>query len=293
MAATSDMELEHVKDKGGATLTLQVINGRYYPTFPADVIKNIGTLKIREDDVILAGYLKAGTHWVWEILRMLLAGTTDVPLQEKDMGMMEFMEQGILDELPSPRVLNTHILFELLPAEVLTKKPKIVYLTRNPKDTAVSMYHHNKKLWSYYQYDGQFGDYLHLFLDGKVDYGSWFEHISSWSAAVKEHPELRIKGVNYEELSQNPQQTILEMAQFLNLTPSEDLIRQICQACHIDTMREKKAQFDLDSEGQAIMYRKGLVGDWKNYFNNELNTLFDDVYHKKMSAIDTSFKWHF
>ncbi|KAH9525688.1 Sulfotransferase 1C4 [Bulinus truncatus] len=293
MAATEDMDLEYVKDKGGATLTLQVINGRYYPTFPAHVIKTLSSLKIRSDDVILAGYLKAGTHWVWEILRMLLAGRTDVQLAEKDMCMIEQAEQSSLNAVPSPRVLNTHVLFHLLPSEAMHRRPKIVYLTRNPKDTAVSMYHHNRRLWEYYQYDGKFEDYLQLFVEGKVDYGSWFEHIASWSQALKEHPGLDIHEVNYEQLSQNPHTTIQDLALFLNLSPSQDLISQICEECALSKMKEKKAHFDLDSDGNAIMYRKGIVGDWKNHFTEELNTWFDGVYREKMATIHTDFHWRF
>lgn len=98
---------------------------------------------------------------------MLSAGTTQVADAEKDEGMIEQTYQSVLDALPSPRVLNTHVHHEKLPAEVFTKSPKMFYLTRNPKDIAVSLYHHHKKLWDYYSYDGTFENYLHLFVEGK------------------------------------------------------------------------------------------------------------------------------
>lgn len=43
---------------------------------------------------------------------------------------------------------------------------QIVYITRNPKDTAVSFYHFMKEL-SYFQYDADFETFLDLFLAGK------------------------------------------------------------------------------------------------------------------------------
>lgn len=54
------MQIEYVEDKGGAKLKLQVIDGQYYPTFPTEIIKDMNSIRIRPDDVILAGYLKAG-----------------------------------------------------------------------------------------------------------------------------------------------------------------------------------------------------------------------------------------
>ncbi|KAH9525685.1 hypothetical protein Btru_002044 [Bulinus truncatus] len=317
MAATEDMDLEYVKDKGGGTLTLQVIDGRYYPTFPAHVIKSLSSLKIRSDDVILAGYLKAGTHWVWEILRMLLAGRTDVQLAEKDMCMIEQAEQSSLNAVPSPRVLNTHVLFHLLPSEVMHRRPKIVYLTRNPKDTAVSMYHHNRRLWEYYQYDGKFEDYLQLFVEGKADLrllmltfcdngrsqfyflfvisGLWFLvrthrqlEPGSERTSGAGHPRGELRAAVTESPYNNTGPSIV-----FKPVPSQDLISQICEECALSKMKEKKAHFDLDSDGNAIMYRKGIVGDWKNHFTEELNTWFDGVYREKMASIHTNFHWRF
>lgn len=107
---------------------------------------------------------------------MLSAGTTQVADAEKDEGMIEQTYQSVLDALPSPRVLNTHVHHEKLPAEVFTKSPKMFYLTRNPKDIAVSLYHHHKKLWDYYSYDGTFENYLHLFVEGK-GISTFFLHV--------------------------------------------------------------------------------------------------------------------
>ncbi|CAL1537695.1 unnamed protein product [Lymnaea stagnalis] len=290
---TEGMQLEYIEDRGGATLMLQVVDGRYYPIFPTDVIKNIASLKLRNDDIILAGYLKAGTHWVWEILRMLCAGTTDIPLAEKDQCMVEQQAQADIDVLPSPRILNTHSLFEQLPAEIFVKKPKIVYLTRNPKDTAVSMYHHHVQLVDYYAYRGKFEDHVRLFVDGKVDFGSWFHHIDNWSRAVRDYPDIPIMEVNYEDLSQNPKKIIQDLANYLDLSPSAELVSKIVSECSIERMRAKKAEFDLDKQGNSIMYRKGKVGSWQSYFSEELNIWFDHVYQTKMADIKTLFHWSF
>jgi hypothetical protein len=51
-----------------------------------------------------------------------------------------------IEKMPSPRFIKTHLPAQLLPDQLWTVKPKIVYIRRNPKDTAVSYYHHHRLL---------------------------------------------------------------------------------------------------------------------------------------------------
>ena len=98
---------------------------------------------------------------------MILAGKTEVQdVTDKEAGMLEFHHKlGGIDKLPSPRILNTHFWFELLPAEVLKKRTKLILLYRNPKDVTVSFYNFHRS-FDTYQYSGQFGNYLKLFQEG-------------------------------------------------------------------------------------------------------------------------------
>ena len=49
------------------------------------------------------------------------------------------------------------------------KKTKIVLALRNPKDVCVSFYHHHKGM-RFYNYDGEFNDYVPTFLAGECKY---------------------------------------------------------------------------------------------------------------------------
>lgn len=57
-----------------------------------------------------------GTHWVWEMVRFLLAGTTDLPVIEKDEGMIEFKVPEELEVSSSPALVTWHFVLRLFSA---------------------------------------------------------------------------------------------------------------------------------------------------------------------------------
>lgn len=65
--------------------------------------------------------------------------------------------------VPSPRFIRTHLPFDLLPKQLRTgeKKPKIIYIARNPKDVAISYYHHSRL---FIGYCGSFENFCELLL---------------------------------------------------------------------------------------------------------------------------------
>lgn len=53
------------------------------------------------------------------------------------------MIEKMFESFPSPRVFKSHLRYHLIPkAADKTRKPRYIYVMRNPKDTAVSYYHH-------------------------------------------------------------------------------------------------------------------------------------------------------
>ena len=66
------------------------------------------------------------------------------------------------DLTSSPRIIKTHLSFDMLPTQVNEKKNKIIYVTRNPRDACVSFFNHFKILDGY---TGTFPDFVNSFLD--------------------------------------------------------------------------------------------------------------------------------
>ena len=69
--------------------------------------------------------------------------TGEMNRKPKRTAMLDFMSLEHIGAIKSPRILNTHHPPHLLPKDIKEKKKaKIVYIYRNPKDVAVSAYHH-------------------------------------------------------------------------------------------------------------------------------------------------------
>ena len=118
------------------------------------VIRN---LEVREDDIFILSYPKCGTTLTME-LAWLSSHQADIETAKQARGSRcSFLEGPAilgmsnwehyytkLASLPSPRVFNSHLRFDMLPKDIL--KGKLVFVNRGVKDCAVSYYHHNRLL---------------------------------------------------------------------------------------------------------------------------------------------------
>ena len=76
------------------------------------------------------------------------------------------------ENLPSPRVIKTHLPFEFLPPKLLDTC-KVIFVCRNPKDACVSFYHHHNN-FPEYDMKGSFSDFASMFLKGSIEFGSYW-----------------------------------------------------------------------------------------------------------------------
>ena len=69
-----------------------------------------------------------------------------------------------------------HLPFEMLPPNLLDTC-KVIFVSRNPKDTCVSYFHHAKNIEESMEngeFIGTFADFAETFLDGNCAYGSYW-----------------------------------------------------------------------------------------------------------------------
>lgn len=105
-----------------------------------------------------------------------------------------------------------------------------------------------------------------------------------WSQEIFSVPvhERNFKIVKYEELQSDFIGTIQRLSTFFDLQLSLVDIESIEKTNRFD----KKAKREKGQEDQYSHYRKGIVGDYMNYFDSELRELFDEKYGWLVELLD-------
>jgi hypothetical protein len=122
------------------------------------------------DDIGIMVLFILGTHWVYEIIQMLVRNTVELEKNAKSSTMLEVLpDLSINDSLPSPRILDTHFQFQYLPQKHIKNRSKIVHMIRNPKDVTVSLYYHAQKD-KMLDLKVSWNEYFEIWMDGKSNY---------------------------------------------------------------------------------------------------------------------------
>ncbi|PIK55355.1 sulfotransferase [Apostichopus japonicus] len=290
---------------------LRVEDNSVVPLFAAkEYMKDIYDLKIRDTDVTIVTWPKSGTTWSQYIMSQIVHGQEHV---KEKIFLMEhvFLEipQNIKDlssdgryklaeGAPSPRFLKSHFLLRFLPHEIFEKRAKVIYVARNPKDAIVSYYNFclaNQMLPTY-----GWNEFIEQFTAGLLPFGDWFEHVLQFWEKKDEPNVLFIK---YEDMKKDLKKVVNKMAVFLDKTLTDDEINEICKNSTFENMAANpKSNPDVilgakkdwkKKEGSHVKFmRKGVVGDWKNWFTVAQSEMIDEIYKKKMkgSGLEFSFE---
>lgn len=270
-----------------------------------NILQNLDDFDVRNDDVFIITYPKSGTTWTEEIVSLIYNDGNPNKVKNKLLAYrVEHLEVGRpighmrhLRKLKSPRLMATHLPLSLIPKQLRQAKCKIIYVVRNPKDNAVSYYHHHRMSTFLGNYKGSWGDFLTLFMKGYLVYGSWFEHVLPYWRFCQEHPD-RILFIAFEELKMDLPGMVSKIANFLEHPLTPEAIKAISSHCTFEQMksnnmvnREVLPISDLFDMTQSKFMRKGIIGDWKNYFTEEQNAVFNKLYSEKManSGLDLVF----
>ncbi|CAG2243785.1 SULT1 [Mytilus edulis] len=212
-----------------------------------DSLRNFNS---RETDVILCSPMKSGTHWVHEIVSMLLHRTTEYN-SHGELNFCNFECQSDWDRLEkmnSPRFFHTH-----LPMEYLPRKH----------------------------------------VENDTIYGGWFTFTKQFEKAIVEK-RGSILPVTFEKLKIATISTLLEMASFLGISVDDSFIKEIADKCAFENLKKNKIDttVSIHPEGRSTLWRKGIIGDWENWFTVEQNELFEKLYHRAMEGYAVDFIYY-
>ncbi|KAJ8960062.1 hypothetical protein NQ318_009504, partial [Aromia moschata] len=298
------------------------VKGVTMPKRYAEMEEEIYNWEVNDKDIWMCSFPKTGTTWtaemIWLIENNLDFAKADVNIQirvpfleissifdyreltrtNKEFNPPSFLNDSLafVKEQPTPRIMKTHLPWKLLPNAIQdgTKKAKIVYVTRNPKDTCISYYNHVKLLEGY---SGSFEDFCRLFLAGKVSYAPYWEHIFAFWERRNLPNVLFLK---YEELKKDLPAVIRRVAKFLEKDLTDEQVIQLTNHLSFENMRNNPAvnyemvvnmykKFNL-TEANGTFMRSGQVGDYKVKMSPELIKKFDEWTEENLKDTDFSFK---
>ncbi|XP_069486782.1 sulfotransferase 6B1 isoform X2 [Ambystoma mexicanum] len=249
---------ERMADAALSSELLFTYRGALYPKMRCspETFQVLENFVARRDDVMLVSYPKCGTNWCVQILSDLAATVSSSKDVKPVFDILEFgasEKYKIMESSPSPRVYATHFHYDNLPKSVFQSGTKKLVILRNPKDSAVSLYHFHNKNPALPNYS-DWNDFFKDFMCGKVVWGSYFDHAIAWNKHMDEEGCLII---TYEDLKENLVRGVQQIADFFQFSLSEEQIRFIAARATFDAMKAR-ANETHGKIGQAL-FRKGIT----------------------------------
>nr|XP_009859659.3 uncharacterized protein LOC104266029 [Ciona intestinalis] len=113
--------------------------------------------------------------------------------------------------------------------------------------------------------------------------GEWYmEHLLSW---YSHRNDSNVLFVFYEDLIQYQEKEIKRIADFLGVAVSDQDVSNIAKETSFESLKEKSNA----SEKLMNFFRKGKVGDWKNYFTVAQSEKMDALVKEKLADTDIKF----
>src|ERR1700677_2078955 len=166
-------------------------------------------LTVYPDDVFIVSYPRSGNNWTRFLIGNLIHPEDPVTFANLERRVPEiyYSPDRRLRALSRPRVFKSHEVFQ-------AHYPHVLYIVRDPRDVAVSNYHHNLKAGNIPP-DCGLENFVPMFLAAKFDHkcGTWADHVISWLATRENRDGFAV--LRYEDLIQDPVAALARVAAFL------------------------------------------------------------------------------
>jgi len=278
---------------------------RFLPAFPPETAKaGYDVWQPNDGTVLICTAGKTGTTWVMEIVRQLMFRKdehmdklsrilTKAPYHYIEDGPPEKYE--FLSRLSMKRrVLATHLPPDLVNVKKLKENgAKMVYVSRNPKDTTVSLFTFLSKMpfsdAARANFPDDFDEFAEAFMHGKIPLvglkeGEWYpHHIRYWMKYKDDESFLFIR---YEDLKKDPLKEIRKIADFIGCHATNDDVKEVAISTDFDAMREAE---EKRLGKNTVKMNKGKVGNWRHKFSEELSERMDKAMKRDLQGADIEF----
>ncbi len=222
------------------------------------------------DDVFLTSYPRSGNTWTRFLLGNLLDQKNPVTFSNIESRIPEiyFNPDRFMRALPRPRMLKSHESFQ-------PHYPRVIYIVRDPRDVAVSFYHHNVKARNIPD-DYPMASFVPRFIASEFDhaFGSWRDNVLSWRVLRGSSPDFLM--IRYEDLKRDTVATLgsvvafLERCSFRNIDASIEALQRTVELSSPERMRalekQEAANWVLTKQTRADkpFVRSAVSGGWKS-----------------------------
>uniref|UniRef100_A0A182ITI5 Sulfotransferase domain-containing protein n=1 Tax=Anopheles atroparvus TaxID=41427 RepID=A0A182ITI5_ANOAO len=210
------------------------------------LLKPIQRLAVYEDDVWVITFPKCGTTWTQEMVWLLnndldYERAAKLTLEERfpflelsgALSLMDGDSVGRVQDLRRPRHIKSHLPIWLLPEAIATVRPKIIYVSRNPKDAATSFYHHYRNIVGY---DGPKEHFFDAFLNDSLIYAPFGGHVRGYWECTKS-PAGNCLFLTYEQMKRDLRGAIAKVSTFLGKHYTEGQVNELANHLSVDAMR--------------------------------------------------------
>lgn len=210
--------------------------------------------------MLVVGYPKSGNTWICYLISYSLNAEYDdldeIGVHPKDPYQRKYVKGGFdhrsyQSELG--QVLKTH---RLRPE---TNGEKVVYIVRDPRDVMISFYF-----------------YLNNF-QNKSQNISMYEfikkHMPDWKRHVTEWLDKADTIIKYEDVSANTPAALDKAFKSIGISIEMPILEQAEEIFNFNKLSNRKK----GEEDKSSFFRKGIVGDWKNHFDNSEKELLKEL----------------
>ncbi|KAL7051812.1 hypothetical protein ACKWTF_004639 [Chironomus riparius] len=197
---------------------------------------------------------------------------------------------------PRPRYIKSHLPIFLLPDHLWTVKPKIIYVTRNPKDASVSWFYHHRNMG---MYEGAKTDFIEAFVKDLTLFSPMNDHvIDFWN--IRFQPIILF--LFFEDMKRNLSQEVKKVMKFMEKDYLQDEIDKLCVHLSFDSIQKNKminkeeiieqmsSMTGKEYNPQKFSFiRKGKVGGYKQELTPEENEMLDEYIKKAEYDIEYKF----
>lgn len=188
-------------------------------------------LMVCPDDTFVVSFPRSGNTWTRFLMANLLHPDRQVTFSNIESLIPDAgaVSSRALKRTPRPRLIKSHEYFD-------PRYPKVIYLVRDPRDVALSLYDFLRKgryITDSYPLERWVSE---SFLPGNSYNISWGEHVASWLATRMNHPAFLL--VRYEDLRQDPASELRRIATFLGAPATPRDLAQAIEHSAAKRMRE-------------------------------------------------------